>query len=138
MEKTIARAELKNRDLLCLIEKDNKIYFEIKGCQQLRSHLEKLIAQQGMDIKNWVIEGRSHAELLIKKILFQIKNTPHPYQEAEVCHCRSVPLETIEEAIINGSHTIQSIRRVTTANTACGSCQHDVEAILRYWLEPIS
>jgi NAD(P)H-nitrite reductase large subunit len=134
MEKIIAQVTLKDRDTLKLIERDGKILLCILGCEELRSRIEQIFQEQGPNIKTWVVTGKSHGDLLMKKMLFQLNQVKGPYPDEEVCHCRSVSLETIEQSLFNGAHSVQAIRRTTTANTACGSCQGDVEAILAHWL----
>lgn len=135
MEKIIAQVELKDRDLLQLIELDGKTWLNVQGCEELRARVEQLFQEQGPHIKKWTIKGQSHVDLLVKKMIHQLNSVKHPYAESEVCHCRNVSLETVEQAIFNGAHTVPAIRRTTTANTACGSCQTDVEAILAHWLQ---
>lgn len=134
MEKVLAQAELQNRDTLKLIERDGQTHLKVDGCNELRAVVQKLIQEQGPQVKSWNVQGTDHATLLVKKLIFQLNAKPHPYKEDEVCHCRNISLAVIEQSILNGAHTIQAIRRTTTANTACGSCQSDVEAILDYWL----
>ena len=128
------QVELQGRDSLKLVERNGKTHLQVNGCERLRQVIQTLIQEQGLQIKNWQVRGTDHAELLVKKLIFQMTSKPHPYKEDEVCHCRNISLEVIEQSIINGAHTIQAIRRTTTANTACGSCQSDVEAILDHWL----
>ncbi len=134
MEKVLAQAELLNRDLIQLIESHGKVRLVVNGCAELKLFVERMIQEQGSTVSKWNITESSHAALLVKKLIFQLNAKPHPYTEDEVCHCRNISLAVVEQNIINGAHTIQSIRRTTTANTACGSCLGDVESILNYWL----
>lgn len=79
--------------------------------------------------------GNSPFEILLREILLKMKGEwKFPYEEAEVCHCRVVSLETVDAAIICGAHTPQKVSEWTSASTACGTCRPDVTAILAYRL----
>ncbi|MFN7905550.1 MAG: (2Fe-2S)-binding protein [Pseudobdellovibrionaceae bacterium] len=134
-EKIVAQVELKNRDKLRLVDRQGQVHLIVEGCHSLKEKIQQLISDQGIEIKSWKITGVSHADLLIKKLIFQLNEKKHPYADSEVCHCRNISKEMIEENILNGSHSVGALQRTTTASTACGSCHADVEAILNYWLK---
>jgi bacterioferritin-associated ferredoxin len=52
------------------------------------------------------------------------------FNEDELCHCRLVPTEVVDAAIIAGAHTPEEVSRQTNASTQCGTCRPDVEKIL--------
>jgi len=39
-----------------------------------------------------------------------------------VCNCHSVPKKVIRDAIMNGAHTFEDIKKCTKAGTGCGTC----------------
>lgn len=110
---------------------------KVIGCTQLLQTLNNLKEKHGSDISVWPIPMENdHTSLLIKELILKLNNKwEHPYLHEEVCHCRSVPLETVEQAIFNGAHTPEMVSRWTSASTACGTCRTDVEKILKYRLE---
>ena len=79
--------------------------------------------------------GRSVGELMYKQLLLRARGEwDYPYKEAELCHCRAVPTEVVDAAILVGAHTANQVSRDTSASTACGTCRPDVEAILKFIL----
>ncbi|MBK7892474.1 MAG: (2Fe-2S)-binding protein [Bdellovibrionales bacterium] len=87
--------------------------------------------------KSWptVWNGVDHAAILLRELVlrgagrFQL-----PYQEPELCHCRAVPTEVVDRAIISGCHSIESVARITSAGTSCGTCKPDTEKLMAYRL----
>ncbi len=51
-------------------------------------------------------------------------------EETRICFCYGVNEAEIRKAIRAGSRSLEAIRSDTCANTGCGGCQADVEAIL--------
>lgn len=49
---------------------------------------------------------------------------------AEICGCNGVCKSVVVAAIDNGSHTLDSVQRVTKASSSCGSCTGLVEQLL--------
>lgn len=130
------RVNLKGRDSLELIENDGKFIFNFIACQELYELLHGFRKRHGDNIKNWPTpEGTSHSELLLKELLLKIKGQwQFPYQADELCHCRNVPTEIVDQAILAGAHTPEAVSRWTSASTACGTCRSDVEKIIQYRL----
>ena len=82
-----------------------------------------------------VPEGRSLESLLLREIVMKVKDQwgdlpPDP----ELCHCRKIPQENVERAILLGAHTVEKIRQRTSANTGCGTCLPDIEDLLKKYL----
>ena len=98
-EKIVAEVSLKNRDTLRLVDRQGQVHLIAEGCQLLKEKIQQLISEQGLEIKNWKMSGVSHADLLIKKLVFQLNEKKHPYADSEVCHCRNISKEMIEENI---------------------------------------
>ena len=47
-----------------------------------------------------------------------------------ICHCKQVDYITIRKAMIQGARTIDEIKEMTGAGTACGGCLPKIQAIL--------
>ncbi|MGL6174541.1 MAG: (2Fe-2S)-binding protein [Cellulosilyticaceae bacterium] len=47
-----------------------------------------------------------------------------------ICHCKQVDYITIRKAMIAGARTVQEIKEMTGAGTACGRCVPEIEKIL--------
>ena len=47
-----------------------------------------------------------------------------------ICFCYGITREEIVQAVLQGADSIEKIREKTKANTGCGGCQNEVEAIL--------
>lgn len=106
------------------------------GCFELRSLILELKKNHGKDPMQWPMpEGSSHSELLLRELLLKLKGQwEFPYKEEELCHCRSVSTQRVDEAIVSGAHSPESVSRRTQASTSCGTCRADVEKILNYRL----
>ena len=73
--------------------------------------------------------------LMLREALLKAKGQWHyPYDEEELCHCRAVPVQKVDAAILVGAHTPEKVSRMTSASTSCGTCRPDVEAILKHRL----
>lgn len=72
-------------------------------------------------------KGRSPAVLLMREIVLKLRcEYKAPYSEPELCHCRAVSTETVDQAIIYGADTPERVARQTSAGTGCGTCRGDV------------
>lgn len=47
-----------------------------------------------------------------------------------ICHCKNVDYITIRKAMIQGARTVDEIKEMTGAGTACGGCVRQIEEIL--------
>ena len=50
--------------------------------------------------------------------------------EKIICHCKQVSYGDIRKAMVNGARTIDDIKEITGAGTACGGCLGSIENIL--------
>ena len=65
---------------------------------------------------------------LIKKYKkFKLENSN---KTKEICSCYSVTNHDIMDALNNGCHGINDIRKTTKAGTACGKCNSSVEYLV--------
>jgi bacterioferritin-associated ferredoxin len=134
------QAELKGRDWIEIEISDNsqhKPRVKVVGCTELLSLVRKFQVQYGKDILAWPLPGgSSHSELLLKEVLLKVRGQwTFPYQHEELCHCRSVAAETVDQAIVSGAHTCEIVSRQTSASTACGTCRPDVQNIIDFRLK---
>ncbi|MFN8789841.1 MAG: (2Fe-2S)-binding protein [Bdellovibrionales bacterium] len=127
--------EIAGRDRLEVLSLD-PFRMKVIGCTALVHKLQELRETSGVNPAKWALpSGSDHVSLLIQELILKLQGKwQHPYQHEEVCHCRNVSLETVEQAIINGAHTPEMVSRWTSASTACGTCRPDVEKILKYRL----
>jgi bacterioferritin-associated ferredoxin len=106
------------------------------GCSELLSLLgtvRPLLKGKLADLQ--LPEGRSHSAILMRELLLKAKEQWNfPYKEEELCHCRAVSTRKVDDAIISGCHTVEAVKRATSASTSCGTCRWDIESILKYRL----
>jgi bacterioferritin-associated ferredoxin len=134
------RAELKGRDWIEIQTTDNaseKAQINAMGCTELLSLLRKHQVQFGKDPRHWPVpQGSSHAELLLKEVLLKSRGQwSYPYTHDELCHCRSVATEKVDQAVIAGAHRCEVVSRQTGASTACGTCRPEVQKIIDFRLK---
>ena len=126
------------------------IEFSGSGCgpflQALEDFKKRVLA---LPEKNRVINGDSvfelqvsagadHSSILIRELVLRLRGSFElPYREAELCHCRAVPTAVVDRAIIGGCHTVQSVARMTSAGTSCGTCKPDTESLIAYRLKSL-
>lgn len=138
---SLFRAELKGRDLIEIEFSEQqpaeKPRVKVIGCTELLSLVRKFQLQFGKDPKSWPLPtGVSHSELLLKEVLLKSRGQwEFPYQEAELCHCRSVPTELVDQAIVAGAHECAIVSRQTSASTSCGTCRPEVQKIIDFRLK---
>jgi bacterioferritin-associated ferredoxin len=86
-----------------------------------------------------VAAGADHSSILIRELVMRLRGSfKLPYGDVELCHCRAVPTEVVDRAIIGGCHTVQSVARMTSAGTSCGTCKPDTESLIAFRLKSIS
>lgn len=129
------QVDFQGRDQIQIYKTDDgKLHLKAKGCQQLQDTLTEHHQKFGHDLKSWQItQPKNHAEFLIKKLLNTIEGKSTPYSHEEICHCRMVSTQRVENAIFNGAGSIDALKRVTTASTSCGTCGPDLKKLLGFW-----
>ena len=108
----------------------------ISGCSKFQQAAKTLIAQITRD-KSWPAtwNGADHAAILLRELVLRATGRfLLPYQENELCHCRAVPTEVVDRAIISGCHSVEAVARSTSAGTSCGTCKPDTEKMIAYRL----
>jgi bacterioferritin-associated ferredoxin len=82
-----------------------------------------------------VRDGATPSAIILREVLLRAKGEWNfPYLAEELCHCRAVPTAKVDLAVCMGAHSVRKVRECTSANTACGTCRPDVEAIIDYRL----
>lgn len=109
---------------------------QFRGCTEMMSLMQSMRKSFGVDIQQWPVpNGTSHSEILLRELILKLRGDwNYPYKEAEVCHCRGVSCQTIDQAIVAGAHTTTSVSRQTNASTNCGTCRPDVQKMIDYRL----
>ena len=71
--------------------------------------------------------------MLLREVLLKAKGQwQPPYAQEQICHCRAISTAKVEEAILIGARTAERVTRLTSASSACGTCQPDVKAMIAY------
>lgn len=107
------------------------------GCPVLDSAIQKWRSScEGEDPMQWPLpQDFDHGSLLLREALLRYRGQwSPPYTDEDICHCRRVSTRRVQDAILNGSHTLESLRRDTSAGSSCGSCRGDLSELLDYCL----
>ncbi|MFN7728330.1 MAG: (2Fe-2S)-binding protein [Bdellovibrio sp.] len=128
--------EMPGRDRLVATPVSLGWTFEVIGCAEITKLVQQLTTQHGADPSAWSLpEGDGHAAMMLRELILRVRGEwAYPYEHLEVCHCRSVATEMVDQAILAGAHTCERVSRRTSASTACGTCRPDVQRILSYRL----
>lgn len=106
--------------------------------QVMKLPKEKRLLSGSSDFDVLVSPGSDHVSMLIRELILRARNSFElPYKDVELCHCRAVPTEVVDRAIVSGCHTVQSVARMTSAGTSCGTCKPDTESLIAYRLKGI-
>lgn len=116
------------------IDTENSQHLKVVGCSEVLRLFKTALQQFGSDLKKWQIPtGHTHAEMILREVLLKQRGEwAFPYKDLELCHCRTIPTEVVDQAIVNGASTTDQVSRRTSASTACGTCRPDVQKILDY------
>lgn len=109
---------------------------QFRGCTEMMGLMQGMRKSFGVDIRQWPVpNGASHSEILLRELILRLRGEWNfPYKDAEVCHCRGVSCQTIDQAIIAGAHNTATVSRQTSASTNCGTCRPEVQKIIDYRL----
>jgi bacterioferritin-associated ferredoxin len=107
---------------------------KVQGCPALLSEVLKL-KKLSINPADWpYLDRDDHVAQLLNKFILKVQNKWQlPYLHQELCHCRQVPTDVVEELIVLGATTRQEVSQRSRAGTGCGSCQKDIERILNYY-----
>lgn len=131
-----SQVKLNGRDYLEIKIQNGRPHFSYIGCFEMHELLQNYRKKQGDNIYEWPVpEGLSHSELLLKELILKLKNQwAYPYTDDELCHCRIIKTEIVDQAILAGAHTPEAVSLWTSASTACGTCRPNVEKMISYRL----
>ncbi len=136
------RVELDGRDFIEVEYEGNEssqgklLQVSMVGCMEMLEMMQKMKRSFGTNIHSWPLpDGRDHSSLLLRELILRLRGEwKFPYEEEELCHCRTIPAHTVDQAIIGGAHTAEMVSRQTSASTACGTCRPNVQKIIDYRL----
>ncbi len=137
------KAELKGRDFIEVelegesISAGKVLGVQFKGCTQFMDLIQRMRKSFGADIKAWPLpEGVDHSSLVLREMILKLRGEwLLPDVPDEVCHCRSVSLEKIDQAIVAGAHSTDKVTRLTNASSNCGTCRPDVQKLIDFRLK---
>lgn len=103
------------------------------GCSEMLELLQSTRPQLSGQLSEVPLpSGAGHAAILMRELLLRAKGQWNfPYQEEELCHCRAISTRKVDDAIIGGCHSVDAVKRATSASTSCGTCRWDIESILK-------
>jgi bacterioferritin-associated ferredoxin len=108
---------------------------KVVGCREVEFEIQNRLKNEA-DLTKWSLpSGTGHGDLLIRELILRARGEwAYPYEHLELCHCRSVPTEIVDQAILSGAHEPKQVSTRTSASTACGTCRPDVQKIINYRL----
>lgn len=108
----------------------------LRGCTDFMNTVHGLRKRYGSDIKNWPVPGgEDHSSLLLRELVLKLRGEwQYPYADDELCHCRNIATQIVDQAIVAGAHTPEVVSRQTSASTACGTCRPQVQMLIDYRL----
>ncbi len=114
--------------------------YQVIGCKDFVDQVEATFKDFSGNISDLALpEGDSHSDILIRELILKIKaDWNFPYNDEELCHCRVIPTEVVDQAIISGAHSVKAVNRITSAGTGCGTCRKDIEALINHRLAKTS
>lgn len=95
-------------------------------------------AEFGADPKLWPLKTASensdlidNYDVLINEFILKTQGQfAITYKHDEICHCRTVPTETVMQSIKQGCRSLKDISRATKAGTGCGTCVPNLRILL--------
>lgn len=137
-EKTFT-AGVSGRDIVTLALKTQKtgrmdVSLTAIGCLPFLRAVEKLRQTLKGSPATWALpEGSDHVGQLLREVILKGRGEWNPpYQEEELCHCRSIPTQVVNDAIVCGAENTDVIAKITSAGTACGTCRPNSQALINY------
>lgn len=128
------KVEIKGRDFIEVFLDQDKVKVNMIGCVEFLDKIHRMKSHFGDNIQKWPLpSGEGHVEMMIRELILKLRGEwKHPYEHEELCHCRNIPTEKVDQAILSGALTPETVSRWTSASTACGTCRPSVEEIIKY------
>lgn len=108
-------------------------HLKATGSLSFLNLIQNKIKQQGNKPESWSLlaEVNNGDEAMLNQFISKVQATEASAEHDEVCHCRMVDREKIEQSIFQGCKSREEISRTTLAGTGCGSCRTDLEKMLK-------
>lgn len=137
LERKQILVEMPGRDRLLATPAASGWTVDVVGCAEITRLVKGLEEAHGRELTSWPLPaGEGHASLLVRELILRARGEwVYPFEHLELCHCRSVATEVVDQAILAGAHTCEKVSRRTSASTACGTCRPEVQKILDYRLK---
>ena len=125
-----------HESLECEVSENGQMILKVIASTATMKLLRRLRASNP-DISHWAIpSGNSISEILVRELILKVTGSwAFPLDQEELCHCRAIRTSRVDQAIVIGAHHVAKIRRMTSANTACGTCLPEIEKILQFRLK---
>lgn len=128
METKSITAHITNRAEIKSTEQD----VSCSGSFALIEKVNRYKKEFGSDPAKWpVVPVSDSNDILINELI--LKSTEQyaiSYDQEEMCHCRTVPTETVIQSIKQDCRTVKEISRATKAGTGCGTCVPQLRILL--------
>jgi bacterioferritin-associated ferredoxin len=112
--------------------KSNEHEVSCSGSYALIKKVNQYKNEFGNDPATWPIKAvQDSSDILINELI--LKSTHQyaiSYNQEEICHCRTVPTETVIQSIKQDCHSVKEISRATKAGTGCGTCIPQLRILL--------
>ena len=107
---------------------------EVVGCYDFLKKVSELKGALSKPLSSIDIpQGTDHSSMLIRELVLKLQGRwEFPYQDKELCHCRVIETEKVDQAILGGALQVASVSRKTSAGTGCGTCRKDISNIISY------
>jgi bacterioferritin-associated ferredoxin len=113
------------------------------GSFALIEKINKYKQEFGHDPKLWPVRDASknpsdvdNYDILINEFILKSQGKFNiSYKHEEICHCRTVPTETVMQSIKQGCRSLKDIARATKAGTGCGTCANHLLTLLEELLK---
>jgi len=142
LTKKTARAELPGREWIELevnideVGVIQSLSFKALGCHNLVEVGGKAVKQFiKANLKDLKWNGSDHWDLLLNEVFLRLQdNFALPITDEELCHCRKIHTQKVDNAIVLGAQTPEKVRAWTSASSGCGTCRPNVEKLISYRL----
>ena len=102
------------------------------GSYVLIEKVNQYKSEFGTDPARWPTQAVNDSnDILINEFILKLTDQyAISYSQTEMCHCRTVPTETIIQSIKQDCRTVKEISRATKAGTGCGTCVPQIKILL--------
>lgn len=136
MEKTYEWTDPGRESLHLKLQIENgqiqSVEMQIKGCMDFLLLSQKMKSKLVGPLADLLPpSGTDHSSVIWREMIARIQDSwSLPMEHAELCHCRKITTQKVDRAIVYGAHTVEEVRKRTSANTGCGTCKNDVQSMI--------